>query len=108
MTIFFNLVYIFRGSEVKQFYGESLAFGAIQGDWCDIRCVSHDIELCEHIKEVWGKWRWLETKINHKYPNEDEEGHRLVVVVGLIFSFNCLIKICPLEKYFEVCQTSIF
>ncbi|RUS73947.1 hypothetical protein EGW08_018285 [Elysia chlorotica] len=72
----------FEGSTVKRFYGESLAFGAIQGDWCDIRCVSHDIELCEHIKDVWGRWRWLETKINHKYEDRDEEDHRLVVVVS--------------------------
>ncbi|GFO08392.1 hypothetical protein PoB_003489700 [Plakobranchus ocellatus] len=72
----------FEGSHVKRLYGESVAFGAIQGDWCDIRCVSHDIKLCEHIKEVWGQWRWLETKINSKYQHEDEEGRRLVVVVS--------------------------
>uniref|UniRef100_A0A0B7B952 Peptidase S1 domain-containing protein n=1 Tax=Arion vulgaris TaxID=1028688 RepID=A0A0B7B952_9EUPU len=66
--------------KVRYVYGESVAFGAIKGDWCDIRCVSHDIDLCEFLKDTWGRWRWLEMKVNQKFNSEDD--HRLAVVVS--------------------------
>ncbi|CAG5131506.1 unnamed protein product [Candidula unifasciata] len=66
--------------KVKRVYGESVRFGTVRGDWCDIRCVSHDIELCDFLKETWGKWRWLETKVNQKYTCEQD--HRLAILVS--------------------------
>lgn len=66
--------------KVRRVHGESLRFGAVQGDWCDIRCVSHDLELCDFLKDTWGRWRWLETKVNQKYTSDQD--HRLAVVVS--------------------------
>uniref|UniRef100_A0A2C9M0Z6 Peptidase S1 domain-containing protein n=1 Tax=Biomphalaria glabrata TaxID=6526 RepID=A0A2C9M0Z6_BIOGL len=64
---------------VKRLYGDNVRFGALQGDWCDMRCVTHDVELVDYLKDTWGMWRWLETKINQKYSDQD---HRLAVVVS--------------------------
>ncbi|KAH9513562.1 hypothetical protein Btru_033361 [Bulinus truncatus] len=67
-------------SRVKYLYGDNVRFGALQGDWCDMRCVTHDMELMEYLKDTWGRWRWLETKINQKYSEGDH--HRLAVLVS--------------------------
>ncbi|XP_059178930.1 uncharacterized protein LOC131958055 [Physella acuta] len=66
--------------KIKSVYGDNVRFGALQGDWCDMRCVTHDMELVEHLKDTWGRWRWLETKINQKYSDDDQA--RLAVVVS--------------------------
>lgn len=66
--------------KIHHMYGETVRFGAIQGDWCDMRVVTHDLDLCQRLKDTWGRWRWLETKINQKY--KDSDIHRLAVVVS--------------------------
>ncbi|CAL1527325.1 unnamed protein product [Lymnaea stagnalis] len=66
--------------DVKVIYGDNVRFGALQGDWCDMRCVTHDMELVDQLKDTWGRWRWLETKINQKYANHPDP--RLAVVVS--------------------------
>lgn len=84
---------------VKRLYGDNVRFGALQGDWCDMRCVTHDVELVDYLKDTWGMWRWLETKINQKYSDQD---HRLAVVV----SGRCLLIILHINSL--VCLGIIF
>ncbi|CAL1534241.1 unnamed protein product, partial [Lymnaea stagnalis] len=64
---------------VKVLHGESVRHGTLAGDWCDMRCVTHDMELVDHLKDTWGRWRWLETKINQNYATHPDP--RLAVVV---------------------------
>ena len=73
-----------RSGKVKVIYGDNVRFGAIQGDWCDMRCVTHDLDLCDYLKDAWGRWRWLEAKVNEKFVNQRAAGEdpRLAVVVS--------------------------
>ncbi|XP_035826772.1 uncharacterized protein LOC101857261 [Aplysia californica] len=68
-----------KNGKIKTVFGDNVCFGAIRGDWCDMRCVTHDLDLCDYIKDAWGRWRWLESKVNEKFRGDE---HRLSVVVS--------------------------